>query len=145
MPNEKDKTVKGCANIAELIMDHSTTTDVFGGKQSDSLDTLRYAKCMEMLALAKNIDPQKLPPTAHYHSLRVHLRVILWKEITANSLDPLLWGWKLDSSELQPIITDLEPAPYSLLKFIQCKCKLSTANPCGSNTCSWIKMCNNMW
>ena len=91
--------------------------------------------------------PQKLSPTAraaHYHSLHVHLRVILWKELTTDSLDPLLWGWKLDSSELQPIITDLEPARESLLKFIQCKYKLSTTNPCGSNTCSWIKMCNSM-
>ena len=71
-----------------------------------------------MVASAKNIDPQKLPPTAraaHYHSLRVHLQVILWKKLTTDSLDPLLWGWKLDSSELQPSITDLEPAPESLL------------------------------
>ena len=34
---------------------------------------------------------------------------------------------------------DLEPAPESLLKFVRCKCKLSTANPCGSNTCSCLK------
>ena len=40
---------------------------------------------------------------------------------------------------MQPIITDLEPAAESLLKFIRCKCKLSTANPCGSNTCSCHK------
>ena len=101
--------------IAELIMDHSATTEqvgeagvqlfviVFGGKQSDSLNTLRYAKCMEMVASAKNIDPQKLPPTAraaHYHSLCVHLLVILWKELTTDSLDPLLWGWKLESCQL---------------------------------------------
>ena len=141
--------------IAELMMDHSVTTEqvgeagvqlfiiVFGGKQSDSLNTHRYAKYMEMVASAKNIDPQKLPPStaraAHYHSLRVNLQVILWKEFTTDSLDPLLWGWKLDSSKLQPIMTDLEPAPESLLKFIRCKCKLSTANSGGSNTCSCHK------
>ena len=34
---------------------------------------------------------------------------------------------------------DLEPAPETLLKFIQCKCKLSTTNPCGNNTCSCHK------
>ena len=88
--------------IAELMMDHSATTEqvgeagvqlfviVFGGKQSDSLNTLRYTKYME------NIDPQKLPPTAraaHYHSLHVHLQVILWKEITTDTLDPLLCIW----------------------------------------------------
>ena len=36
-------------------------------------------------------------------------------------------------------MTDLEPAPESLLKFVQCKCKLSTANSCGRNTCSCCK------
>ena len=140
--------------IAELMMDRNATVEqvgevgvqlfviVFFGKQSDSLNTLRYAKCMEMVASAKNIDPQKLPPTtraAHYHSLCVHLQVIVWKELTTDSLDPLIWGWKLDSSKLQPIMTDLEPAPESLLKFVCCKCKLSTTNPCGSNTCSCHK------
>ena len=89
---KKIKQSKDVQMIAELIMDHSATTEqveeagvqlfviVFGGKQSDSLNTLRYAKYMEMVASAKHIDPQKLPPTAraaHYHSLRVHLQVIL--------------------------------------------------------------------
>ena len=151
---KKLKQSKDVQMIAELMMDCNATVEqvgevgvrlfviVFGGKQSDSLNTLRYAKYMEMVASAKNIDPQKLPPTAraaHYHSLRVHLQVILWKELTTDSLDPLIWGWKLDSSKLQPIMTDLEPAPESLLKFVCCKCKLSTANPCGSNTCSCCK------
>ena len=44
-----------------------------------------------------------------------------------------------DSSKLQPIMTDLEPMPESLLKFVQCNYKLSTANTCGSNTCSCHK------
>ena len=65
------------------------------------------------------------------------------RNLLSDTIDPLLciWGWKLDSSKLQPIMTDLdlEPAPESLLKIIQCKCKLSTANPCGSNTCSCRK------
>ena len=34
---------------------------VFGGKQSDSLNTLRYAKYMEMVASAKNIDSSRTP------------------------------------------------------------------------------------
>ena len=83
--------------IAELMMDRNATVEqvgevgvqlfviVFGGKQSDSLNTLRYAKYMEMVVLAKNNVPQKLPPTtrpAHYHSLCVYLQVILWKKLT---------------------------------------------------------------
>lgn len=57
---------------------------VFGGKQEDSLNHLRYAKFLEMVSIGKVIDPQKLPPTeraAYFHSLRVHLQVILWKEL----------------------------------------------------------------
>ena len=134
--------------IAELMMDYNATVEqvgevgvwlfviVFGGKPSDSYNTPRYDKYMEMVALAKNIDPQKLPPTvraAHYHSLRVHLQVILSKELTTDSLDPLI------CSKLQPIMPDLEPTPESLLKFVHCKCKLSTANPRGSNTNSCRK------
>ena len=61
------------------------------------------------------------------------------RKIATDSLNPLLWGWKLDGSKLQPIMTDLEPAPESLLKFVRCKCKLSTTNPCGSNICSCRK------
>ena len=139
--------------VAKLMMDTSATVEqigeagnrlfvvLFGGKQSDSLNSLRYAKYMEMVTSAKTIDPQKLPPTAraaHFHSLRVHLQVIHWKELN-DLLDPLQWGWKLEGFKLQPIMTDMEPAPDNLLKFVRCKCKLSTANPCGSNICSCRK------
>ncbi len=82
----------------------------------------------------KKLDPYKLPPTAraaYYHSLRVHLQVILWKELAVNSINSTLWGWKLDGSMLHPVMTDIDPAP--------CKCKLTTRNPCGSNTCSCRK------
>jgi len=66
-------------------------------KKSDSLKSIRHAENMGMVASAKKIDPQKLPPTARaarYHSLRVHLQVILWKELAVSicSLNPLSWG-----------------------------------------------------
>jgi len=69
---KKIKQSKNMQTIVELMMDHNATAEqikeveirlfviVFGEKQSDSLNTLRYAKYMEMLAPAKNIDPQKL-------------------------------------------------------------------------------------
>ena len=63
---------------------------MYGGKQEDSLNKLRYAKFIEMVSTG-NIDPQKLLPTeraAHYHSLRVHLQVIIWKKLTSDDLDP---------------------------------------------------------
>ncbi len=36
-------------------------------------------------------------------------------------------------------MTDFDPAPEGLLKFIRCKCKLSSRNPCSSNICSCHK------
>ena len=98
---------------------------------------------MEMVSSSKaSLDPQKLPPTeraAHYHSLRVHLQVIIWKELSNNIFDPKQWGWKLEGSVFTPIMTDLHAAPDSLLKFVRCKCKLSSKNPCSTNICSCRK------
>ena len=109
----------------------------------DSLNGLRYAKYMEMVSTSKkSIDPQKLPPTeraAYFHSLRVHLQVILWFKLTNNDLDPMQWGWKLADTVLTPVLTDLDAAPESLLKFVRCKCELSARNPCGNNSCSCRK------
>ena len=45
---------------------------LFGGKQEDSLDFLRYVKLLEMVSSSQAFAPQKLPPTeraAHFHSL----------------------------------------------------------------------------
>ena len=116
---------------------------MYGGKQSDSLNNLRYAKFMEIVSLNKaTLDPQKLPPTeraAFFHSSKVHLQVILWKKLTNSDMDPKQWGWKLDGTVLVPVMTDLDAAPESLLKFVRCKCKLSSKNPCGSNICSCRK------
>ena len=84
---------------------------------------------------------QKAPPmarAAYFHSLRVHLQIMTWKRISVK-FDPTQWGWKADGKFLQPIMTDLDPAPGTLLKFIRCKCKVSTRNPCSSNVCSCQK------
>ena len=89
---------------------------------------------MEMVSSSKaSLDLQKLPPTeraAHYYSLRVHLQVIIWKELSNNILDPKQWGWKLEESAFTPIMTDLDAAPESLL---------SSKNPCRTNICSCRK------
>jgi hypothetical protein len=55
------------------------------------------------------------------------------------SIDPKKWGWELRDSSYEPIRTDLEAAPEHILKFVRCKCKLSTKNPCGTNTCTCKK------
>ena len=58
---------------------------------------------------------ERLPPTegaAFFHSLRVHHQVILLSnEGLCNGVGNL-------------IMTDLDPAPDNMRKFIRCKCKL---------------------
>ena len=87
------KESKELQQISSLMSEHSATIEqigkvgtrlfviTYGGKQKDSLNNLRYIKFMEMVSSSKaSLDPQKLPPTeraAHYHSLRVHLQVII--------------------------------------------------------------------
>ena len=83
--------------IAELKMDCNATVEqvgevgvqlfiiVFGGKQFNSLNILRYAKYMEMVASAKNIDSSRTP----YNSKSSILSQLAcasashsWKELT---------------------------------------------------------------
>lgn len=119
-----DATVEqiGKAGVRTFVM-------MYGGKKNDSLNCLRHAKFMEMITSSKltSLDPQKLPLTeraAYFHSLRVHLQVMLWQDLESNDFNPEEWGWKLDGPVLQPIMTDQAPAPESL-KFVRCNCKLS--------------------
>ena len=69
---------------------------------------------MEMVSSTKtSIDPQKLSPTeraAYFHSLRVHLQVILWKRLTNANPDPKQWDWKLNGTLLTPVMTNKEVA-----------------------------------
>jgi hypothetical protein len=106
---------------------------IYGGKKNDSLSNLRYVKYMQMVTTSKKIEPHKLPPTAraaYFHSLRVHLQVVIWKTPSVH-LPAIQWG-KTENTLLYPIMTNME----GLLKFIRCKCKLST---CNSNVCSCHK------
>ena len=53
----------------------------------------------------------------------------------STSINPTEWGWKLVDNTYQPIITALDPAPEEILKFVRCKCSLSSKHPCGTNIC----------
>ena len=110
------KESKEIQQISSLMSEHSATAEqidkagtrlyvtTYGGRQEDSLNGLRYIKFMEMVSSSKaSLDPQKLPPTeraAHYHSLRVHLQVIIWKELSNNILDPKKWVGNLKDQYL---------------------------------------------
>lgn len=126
----------GAAGIKIFIL-------LYGGKKNDTLNNLRYAKYMQMLSQSKTtIEPQKLPPTeraAYYHALRVHLQLSIWSNLSNDILDAKQWGWELSGNQFKPILTDLDAAPEYLLKFVRCKCKSTTKNPCASNSCSCRK------
>ena len=78
---------------------------------------------------------------AHYHGLRAHLQIVIWKLLDSNEirLNPWEWGWQCkNGGKLSPSTTDSEVAPENILKVIRCNCKESR-NQCGTNRCSCRK------
>lgn len=113
---------------------------LYKGKPDESLDSLRYKRFCEKVAVkTSKILPQTLPPTsaaARYHSRRVYLQIQQWKG--NNNLQPVDWGWRMSDGNLVPVMTDLPPAPQDLLNVIQCNC----STDCGSARCTCRK--NNL-
>ena len=71
-PNAEQERI-GQAGIKLFVL-------LYGGKQGDTLEVLRYSNYMKMAAVSPKIVPAKLPPTeraAYFHSLRVYLQVKL--------------------------------------------------------------------
>ena len=128
--------------------------NLYGGNNGQSLNNLQYYKYMDAVASNSNsLDPQKLPPTeraAYYHSLRVHLQIIVWKKLLNghDDLNPQQWGWRLDGGVLIPIMTDLDAAPERLLEFVRCKCKLTSKTLVETMHVlveKWFEVCNSLW
>ena len=61
-----------------------------------------------------------------------------WKFLEEVHYNPVSWGWTLQNGLYHPIFSDQPPAPDDLLKFVRCKCKLTSKNPCSTN-CSCKK------
>jgi len=58
-------------------------------------------------------------------------------ENTMNTqLDPVAWGWQLLNGTYEPTMTDLNPAPDNIVRFIRCNCDSSKKSPCSKNVCS---------
>ena len=110
---------------------------MYNGK-NETLDTLRHKKYCERVATSpKRLEPRNLPPTmaaAKYHSLRVYLQICQWKDSDCD-LEPTSWGWTISESGMVPIMTDLPPAPESLLNVIRCNC----STDCSSGRCTCQK------
>ena len=116
---------------------------IYGGSENETLNRLRYVSYMNMLTKSfAAIQPAKLPPTesaAMYHCFRVHFQILQWDSFMETSVKSTDWGWRKNDNSLVPIMTDKDPAPIDLLKFIRCNCKLTTKNPCSSNICTCRK------
>jgi hypothetical protein len=108
---------------------------VYNGKNTESLDHLRYQRFVTKSAKSKNIvQVRTLPPTtaaAKYHSYRVYHQVQTW---IGHDLDPLQWGWIQSGNKLVPLKTDLPAAPERILNIIKCNCK-----NCDTKRCSCRK------
>lgn len=139
-------------NLAQIISSRTSTESeigdagvrlfcfVFDGDVNQDLSYLRYIRLQRMIAICSKLEPQKLPPTcraAHFHALRVHLQISAWSEL-ADVLNPLEFGWQKIKTGLQPIQTDLPPAPPEILQYVRCKYKSAT-NRCRTNLCSCKK------
>jgi len=126
-PNQERGLIEKFGNQAMVVL--------FGGKDDESLTSLRYRILSKKIASSKSfVAPERLPPTASstkFHSLRVYYQVMTWigKERDMNVIN---WGWKLVDNNLKPIMTDKDAAPSQLLKMIHCNCKTA----CGTLRCS---------
>ena len=64
---------------------------------------------------------------------------MIWKSLGQCQYDPCSWGWKTKNGVFAPVMTDLDPAPEELLKFVQCKCKVMSKSPCSTKLRSCLK------
>ena len=113
---------------------------LYGGKNTDNLSSLRYAKYMKMpyflLSNQRNC-PQQIDRIEYFHSLRVYYQILEWNFLHKDSSNANKLGWKLQDGILIPVLTDEAPAPDGLLYVIRCNCKVSSKRPCGGSCCSY--------
>jgi hypothetical protein len=116
---------------------------IYGGKAGDTLNHMRYATYMNIVASSMSPPrPERLPPTeasAKQHILRVHIQAVQWKTLKSTDKKTEDWGWKLIQRRYFPVTTDLSPAPTNLMNLVKCKCKMETRRPCSTMLCSCVK------
>ena len=81
---------------------------LYGGKSSDSLVDLRYAKYMKMVSESVTIKPETLPPTASaaaFHVYRAFYQTQVWNTLMEATLGPTDWGWILENDYVVPVMT----------------------------------------
>ena len=114
----------------------NTLVLLYNGKPGQRLDDLRYQQYQEKPATkTTKIESNSLPPTsaaAKFQSYRVYAQVQQWRGTEVNVEE---WGWKANDGQVIPVMTDLPPAPDSLLRIVRCNC----ASGCGTMRCSCRK------
>ena len=90
-----------------------------------TLNCLHYQNFCEKVATNSVFAELKLlPPTssaAKYYCFHVYYQVQQW--IGKQDMDPCDWDWQVVAGKLLPVMSDLKPAPQSLLKITRCSCK----------------------
>ena len=104
---------------------------------------IRYQQCAisfsprkwQLLKHLSLLLPGRLPPTSpatRLYSQRVYFQIMVWMGM-ANEMNPTEWGWKQESDQLIPIMTQNSAAPDKFLKIIHCNC----VGGCKSSRCSF--------
>ena len=118
---------------------HKILISLYDGKCDSTRDSFRYAQFCSKVALGTQfVQIHTLPPAfaaARYHILWSYSYLEVQRGIGRDDLNPEKWGWKIKDNKLQPITTDLPPAPAKLLKVICCNCKTD----CDTKRCSCRK------
>ena len=105
---------------------------LFNGKLGQSLDSLQYQRYQDKLPTnTAKIDAKTLA-AAKFHSHRVHAQVLQWRGEEVNVEE---WGWRMKDGQVFSVITDLSPAPDSLLHIVRCNFK----SGCSTIRCSCRK------
>ena len=119
-PNTKDmKHVRGSKRSQTITVDLSKRLTVAQEK------FFKNGIKIESLPLSEH--------AAYQHSCRVFLLVMDWKFLVEAHFNTVSWGWTLQNGLYHPIFSDQPPALDDLLKFVRCKYKLTSKNPCSTN------------
>ncbi len=129
-----DPIIKSCASaficpnktnddISELGKE--LMVDIFGGKSTDTLTSLRHIIFTKKVVCVKAfVTPERLPLTSsatNFHSRCVYYQIMVWMGVE-NDMKATDWGWKEESHQLIPVMTEENAAPDDLLKVVHCNC-----------------------
>ena len=113
-----------CKNHSDIEPLGSQAMSVaFGGESTCSLVALCYGIFMKIVASAKSfVMPERLPPTDSATTFHDWDGNGKWH-------DPLDWGWRLEDNQLVPMMSDMNAAPDTILKIVNCNCTTGCSGP----------------